>query len=139
MRNFGFISAAIMLLVFLQSCSNEEGKRVRGNSMITFADAKYDYGEIPFSGDGNCEFSFRNTGTIPLILTHVKSTCGCTIPEWPHEPIKAGEQDTIRVSYDTHRVGTFTKSIFVYSNASNGVQRLYITGRVNPYNEETVN
>lgn len=90
-------------------------------------------------GDGECEFVFRNTGTTPLVLTHVKSTCGCTIPVWPKEPIKAGEQGIIRVSYDTKRVGTFVKSVYVYSNANNGVQRLYIRGKVNPLDEADIN
>jgi len=129
----------MMLSVFLLSCRNEEGKRARGDAIITFADTIYEYGEIPFKGNGECEFAFRNTGKTPLVLTHVKSTCGCTIPEWPSEPIKAGEQGIIKVSYDTQRVGTFYKSIYVYSIASNGVQKLYIRGRVNPFNEETVN
>ncbi len=139
MKNFGFISAVIMLSLFLQSCRNEEGKRAKGDALITFAEVKFDYGEITFKSDGDCEFPFHNTGTRPLVLTHVKSTCGCTIPDWPSKPIKAGEQGIIRVSYDTQNIGFFNKSIYVYSNASNGVQRLYITGRVNPYNEETVN
>ena len=135
----GFISAVMMLCVFLLSCGNEEGKKVRGNAIITFEETNYEYGEIPFKGNGECRFAFRNTGKTPLVLTHVKSTCGCTIPEWPSEPIKAGEQGIIKVSYDTQRVGTFNKSIYVYSNAKNGVQRLYIRGRVNPYDEETEN
>ena len=139
MIKIGFISAAMMLSVFLLSCRNEEGKRARGDTIITFADTIYEYGEIPFKGNGKCEFAFRNTGKTPLVLTHVKSTCGCTIPEWPSEPVKAGEQGIIKVSYDTQRVGTFYKSIYVYSNASNGVQKLYIRGRVNPYDEETEN
>ena len=139
MRNFALFSAVMVLFSVLPSCKQEVGQRVGRDAVITFAELKHNYGEIHFSGDGNCEFTFRNTGKTPLVLTHVKSTCGCTIPEWPDEPIKAGEQGIIRVSYDTKRVGSFTKSIYVYSNASNGVQRLYITGRVNPYNEETVN
>jgi hypothetical protein len=60
----------------------------------------------------------------------VKSTCGCTVPEWSQEPVNAGKQGRIRVSYDTHRVGAFSKTIFVYSNASNGVQQLTISGKV---------
>jgi len=139
MIKIGFISAAMMLSVFLISCNQEEGKKKKGDATITFAEDHFNYGDIPFKGDGNCEFTFHNTGKTPLVLTHVKSTCGCTIPEWPSEPIKAGEQGIIRVSYDTQRVGTFNKSVYVYSNASNGVQRLYITGQVKPYNQETVN
>ena len=139
MRNFGFISAVIMLSLLLQSCRFEEGQRVMGNAVISFTQIKYDYGDIPFRGDGDCEFTFRNTGTTPLILNYVKSTCGCTIPDWPSEPIKAGEQGIIRVSYDPQIVGAFNKSIYVYSNASNGVQCLYIIGQVKPHNEETIN
>jgi hypothetical protein len=139
MKKMRIISAIFMLALAMVSCSQEEGKREKGDAKIVFAQENHDYGEIPFKGDGGCEFAFRNTGKTPLLLTHVKSTCGCTIPKWPSEPIKAGEQGIIKVSYDTQRVGTFNKSIYVYSNASNGVQRLYIRGSVKPHNEETVN
>jgi hypothetical protein len=44
--------------------------------------------------------------------------------------VKAGEQGRIRVSYDTHRVGAFSKTIYVYSNAANGVKQLTISGKV---------
>jgi len=139
MKKTGTISAVFLLMLVLVSCNQEEGKKKKGDAVITFAEDKFDYGEIPFKGDGDCEFMYRNTGKTPLVLTHVKSTCGCTVPVWPSEPIKTGEQGIIRVSYDTQRVGTFNKSIYVYSNASNGVQRLYIRGSVNPYDEESVN
>ncbi len=135
----GFISAAFMISLLLISCRQEGGNKTKGDAVITFEETSYEYGEIPFKGNGECEFVFRNTGKTPLVLTHVKSSCGCTIPEWPEEPIKAGDQGIIRVSYDTQRVGTFRKSINVYSNASNGVQQLFISGRVRPFDEETVN
>ena len=132
------VAAAFYLLV-LASCNRQEGNRMKGDAVIAFAETKYEYGEIPFQGNGDCEFTFRNNGKTPLVLTHVKSTCGCTIPEWPGEPIKAGGKGTIRVTYDTKRVGTFMKSIYVYSNASNGVQKLLISGTVKPFEQETVN
>jgi hypothetical protein len=139
MKKTGTISAFLLLGLLLISCSQQEGKRVKGDAVITFLNTRYEYGEIPFKGSGNCEFMFRNTGKTPLVLTHVKSTCGCTIPEWPREPIKAGDQGAIQVTYDTRRVGTFAKSIYVYSNASNGVQRLLISGKVIPHEQETIN
>jgi hypothetical protein len=139
MKKIGTVSVFLLLVIALVSCSQEEGKKKKGDAIITFSETKYDYGEIPFKGGGDCEFIFHNTGKTPLVLTHVKSTCGCTTPDWPGEPIKAGEGGSIKVTYDTRRVGTFNKSVYVYSNASNGVQRLYITGQVKPYNEETVN
>jgi hypothetical protein len=139
MRILAIFSALILILCVPPSCKQHEGKKNRGNAVITFEQMNHDYGEIPFMGDGGCEFVFQNTGKTPLVLTHVKSTCGCTIPVWPKEPVKAGEQDVIRVSYDTKRVGTFVKSVYVYSNANNGVQRLYIRGKVNPLSKAEIN
>ncbi len=139
MGKYGTIAAVILMALTLASCSQEGGKKVKGDAVIAFEETKYEYGEIPFGGDGGCEFVFSNTGKTPLVLTHVKSTCGCTIPDWPQEPLKPGEEGIIRVSYDTRRVGAFNKSVYVYSNASNGVQRLYISGRVKPYDQEAVN
>ena len=130
MKKTGLLSAAIIISLFLVSCSQENGKKAKGNAEITFATTEYEYGTIPFKGDGDCEFAFRNTGKTPLVLTHVKSTCGCTVPEWPGEPIKAGEQGSIRVTYDTHRVGTFMKSIYVYSNAKQSPVTLKIKGKI---------
>ena len=135
----GFFSTALMLSIFLISCSRGEAGKTKGNAEITFEETSFDYGEIGFGGNGECEFVFRNTGKTPLLLSHVKSTCGCTVPEWPEEPIQEGGQGVIKVSYDTKRAGTFRKTIYVYSNARNGVQQLSISGRVNRYDEETVN
>jgi hypothetical protein len=139
MKKSGITTFFVLLSLLLGSCSHEQGKRAKGDAVITFTETKHEFGEIPFRGNGDCEFTFRNNGKTPLVLTHVKSTCGCTVPEWPSEPIQAGQEGSIHVTYDTKRVGVFTKSIYVYSNASNGVQQLFITGRVKPFEQETVN
>lgn len=99
-------------------------------SLIEFDTISHSFGDIPFNGAGEFEFVFTNTGKAPLIVTHVKSTCGCTVPEWSREPINSGEKGSIKVNYDTHRVGAFAKSIYVYSNAENGVKKLMISGKV---------
>jgi len=121
----------LLLVAFSWGSCNKEGRKSSGgDAIIEFDTIAYDFGEIIFEGEADYEFLFINTGKSPLLLSHVKSTCGCTIPEWPREPIGAGEKSSIRVSYDSHRVGAFTKSIYVYSNASNGVIRLIIMGMV---------
>lgn len=139
MKKSGITTSIVLLALLLGSCSQGQGKKAKGDAVIAFTTTKHEYGAIPFKGNGDCEFTFRNTGETPLVLTHVKSTCGCTIPEWPREPIKAGEEGSIHVTYDTKRVGAFSKSIYVYSNASNGVQKLFITGSVKPYEQKEVN
>ncbi len=97
---------------------------------ITFENDVIDYGTIEQGANGERIFTFKNTGKEPLIITSAKGSCGCTVPTPPKEPIAPGETGEIKVKYDTKRIGPFTKSVTVNSNASNGTQRLQIKGTV---------
>ena len=77
-----------------------------------------------------CEFIFTNTGKEPLIISKAKGSCGCTVPEWPKEPIMSGETGLIKVNYDEKRVGSFNKSITITSNAKNSPQIIKIKGKI---------
>lgn len=101
---------------------------------ITFKETNHDFGNIPFKGNGSYEFVFVNTGTEPLILTQPKSSCGCTVPEWPRQPILPGESNVIKVTYkNTDRPGNFNKYVTVFSNAAvNKEVKLHIKGTVEP-------
>lgn len=90
----------------------------------------HDYGTIEQHGDGNCEFKFTNTGKEPLILSNVRSSCGCTVPTWPRQPILPGQSEVIKVKYDTKRVGMINKSITVYSNGKVSPISLKIKGKI---------
>jgi hypothetical protein len=98
--------------------------------VITFEKTTHDYGTIIKGGDGTCEFKFKNTGVEPLILSNVTSSCGCTVPEWPREPVLKGKSNVIKVKYDTNRVGGINKTITVVSNGSNGSIQLHIIGTI---------
>lgn len=98
--------------------------------VITFEKIIHDYGTIKQGGDGQCEFGFTNTGTNPLVLSNVRSSCGCTVAEWPKEPILPGKSGTIKAKYNTNIMGSFTKTITVTSNAKNSPVRLTIKGNV---------
>ncbi|MFZ5430613.1 MAG: DUF1573 domain-containing protein [Bacteroidota bacterium] len=97
---------------------------------IVFDKLVHDYGTIRRGSDGNSVFTFTNKGNKPLILNNVAAACGCTVPEWPREPIPPGGKGEIKVKYDTNLNGTFNKSITVHSNASNQVVRLSVKGQV---------
>ena len=84
---------------------------------IHFQKMEHNYGQIQKGGDGNCEFTFTNDGTEPLILSNVRASCGCTTPSWTKDPIMPGQTGTINVRYNTNNVGGFTKTITVTSNA----------------------
>jgi len=96
---------------------------------IKFNSLVHDYGNIYKKDNGVCTFEFTNTGKADLQLTNVSSSCGCTVPEWPKETIPPGKKSSIKVSYDTNRVGPINKNIFVDSNAGERVT-LTIKGNV---------
>lgn len=96
-------------------------------------DNTIDYGTVSKdSDDGVRSFEFTNTGNEPLIITNVQSTCGCTVPTRPTEPIAPGKTGKIDVKYNMNP-GPIRKTITVESNASNtegGRVALKIKGEV---------
>lgn len=88
------------------------------------------YGKIDKGANGERVFVFTNVGDKPLIIKNIQSTCGCTIPKKPEKPIMPGEKGEIKVSYDTKRVGGFSKSITIFSNAKNPRKTIKIKGYV---------
>ena len=98
---------------------------------IKFEKDFIDYGTIEPSSEGTRVFTFINNGNAPLIIKNVQSSCGCTIPKKPEAPIDPGKKGEILVRYDTNRIGVFSKSIIVTSNAnSNPIVTLKISGIV---------
>lgn len=97
---------------------------------IKFSNLVHDYGSVTKEGDGNCEFEFQNIGKEPLVLSDVRSSCGCTVPSWTREPILPGKKGTIKVKYDTKRIGPINKTITVMSNAKTSSVVLRIQGNV---------
>jgi len=97
---------------------------------ITFENEIHDYGTVKMGADGNCEFKFKNTGKEPLIISAAKASCGCTVPNYPKEPIMSGQTGVIKVHYDTKRIGAFTKTITINSNAKTETKTLTIKGNV---------
>jgi hypothetical protein len=97
---------------------------------IAFEKTVHDYGTVVQGGDGTCEFKFTNTGKEPLILSRPQSSCGCTVPTWPQEPILPGKSDVIKVTYNTNNIGTINKTVTVNSNATTSRVVLQIKGSV---------
>lgn len=98
---------------------------------MTFENDVHDFGTIEYAGNGTYEFKFKNTGTEPLIISDAKGSCGCTVPTYPKNvPIKPGETQSIKVTYDTKRAGSFTKTVSINSNAKTPQKVITIKGIV---------
>ena len=99
---------------------------------MKFDKIRHDFGIIQeSSGTVSYEFRFVNMGTVPVILTDVRSSCDCTVPEWPQEPILPQKQGVIKVVFETTgNPGIFDKSVTVYANTRESTVTLRITGTV---------
>ena len=122
---------AIVLFISLMTLGVQAQEKV---AKIQFTSDTVDYGEIEKGSDGVRVFEFKNTGTAPLIISKVSSSCGCTIPKKPEGPIMPGESGEIQVKYDTNRPGPIRKAITVLSNADTPTKILKIKGNVKAVN-----
>lgn len=75
------------------------------------------YGKIANGSNGVREFVITNSGDKPLIINNVLTSCGCTTPSVPKKPIMPGQSEKLKIEYDTKRIGSFSKSITILSNA----------------------
>jgi hypothetical protein len=127
-----FISIMLVtaVAVFAQATEPVKVEENPNAPEISFEALVHDYGTVPYGGDGVCTFKFTNTGKEPLILQQPQSSCGCTVPSWPKEPVLPGNSDEIKVTYNTKKVGPINKTITVRSNAKTNTIVLRITGKV---------
>jgi hypothetical protein len=103
---------------------------------IKFNKTVHDFGELTQGDKAEVEFVFTNTGDAPLLLSNVRSTCGCTVPTWPREPVMPNTTASIKVKYDSNRIGGINKQVTVESNATNGAVYLKVTGNISKKPEE---
>jgi len=129
MKKIAFILSALLISGFAVFAQSPEDENVNA-AEISFDKLVHDYGKIYHNGDGNCEFKFTNIGKEPLVLTNVRSSCGCTVPKWPRKPILPGKSDVIKVKYNTSRLGKINKTITVQSNGKTSHITLRIAGQV---------
>ncbi len=147
MKRIILLSIALIICSFINAQEVHEGhnhaKPIQNTEKIDIVDATIDfeskvvdYGTIEHNADGARKFVFTNNGTEPLIIKNAKGSCGCTVPTWPREPIAAGETAEIGVKYATNRVGKFTKTITLTTNASKKPVILTVKGEVKPAPKE---
>jgi hypothetical protein len=87
-------------------------------SKIKFAEVSFDFGDIEQGDVVEHTFTFENVGNQPLIISNVMTTCGCTVPSWPRDPIAPNTSSEITVKFNSRgKVGIQNKVITVVSNS----------------------
>jgi len=130
MKKILFILFIGILSISVNGQTKEEIKKDFTGPVFEFENDVIDYGDIAANSDGNRTFKFKNIGKSPLIITAVKGSCGCTVPTKPEEPIMPGDSGEIKVKYATNRIGPFSKTVTITSNAFEPTVVLKVKGRV---------
>ncbi len=127
----GLLIPVVITLFF--SCVQKDKEDIKTSGQeLYFAESTYNFGEILEDGPGTFKIEFKNMGDQAIVINRVRSSCGCTIPSWPKEPVEPGATGVIEVKYNTALVGYFLKSVYVYSTAANSPKKLQIKGKVIP-------
>lgn len=98
---------------------------------MTFEEIEHLFGEVKEGTIVKHDFPFVNTGKVPLLITKARSTCGCTVPSYPDEPIAPGESGIISVAFDTkNKYGRQRKPVTIVANTYPAFTTIYVDGTV---------
>ena len=99
---------------------------------MTFEKTVHDFGTIQDGTPVETVFSYTNTGESPLVITDIKSTCGCTVPrDWSREPLSPGESSQFTVKFDGKGVNKTSKTVTIAANTATGRETVKITAFIN--------
>ncbi|MFK7832798.1 MAG: DUF1573 domain-containing protein [Winogradskyella sp.] len=131
-RTLNIAILLILALGFFNAAPTEFDKYDSKIAIMKFKTEVVDYGTITQDSESKRLFLFTNTGDAPLLITKVKTSCGCTVPSYSKAPIMPNETGELNIKYDTKRLGAFTKTVTVMSNAEGGNKILKIKGNIVP-------
>ncbi|MEH0157991.1 DUF1573 domain-containing protein [Limibacter armeniacum] len=121
----------LLLPLFCIVAAQAQQAENTATSELKFSEKTFDFGDISQGDVVTHVFKFENSGAAPLVLSNVSTTCGCTAPAWPREPIAPGETAEITIKFNSRgKMGKQNKVITINSNASNAVERISITANV---------
>jgi hypothetical protein len=132
------ILSGIIALTLFAACSGNSNNTTAsatgtaaGNAAIKFENDAFDFGKINQGDKVTHEYKFKNESKSPLIITDSYATCGCTKPEWPHNPVKPGESGVIKVTFSSEgKVGLQDKQITIVANTKPVNTVVHLVGEV---------
>ncbi len=126
------LSLLMMLFVVAAYAQQQKAAAVNG-PQITFEETEFNFGDIKQGEKVEHIFAFKNTGTAPLVLSNVLTTCGCTASEWPKEPVAPGKTAQIKVTFNSAgKMGVQNKVVTIVSNAVNAQEQVKMVGNIVP-------
>lgn len=118
-----FFSLFVAMFVFVAVSYAQKGT-------VKFTKETHDFGKVEQGKPVTYVFTFKNTGTDPVIISDAQASCGCTKPSWTKEPVMPGKTGSVSATYNAAAMGGFNKSVTVTSNAETPTVVLYLKGEV---------
>ncbi len=125
-----FAVAATLLSFTPGRLSSAACHAVIKNASIQWKQVEINLGEIEQNKPATVNFEFKNTGEVPVIITSVQASCGCTATNYSKTPVAPGQSSQITATYNAAAKGNFKKTVTVITNASDASTILTITGSV---------
>lgn len=139
----------LMLAISFVSCKEDATKKIKSDNLelakerdnsikvggprLKFDNTEHDFGVIKEGDIVETIFNFTNVGKSELIITSAKGSCGCTVPEWPKEPIMPGETGQIKVKFNSYKKPNLQqKQVTLVTNTEDGKEILKIRAQVTP-------
>ncbi|MEO0525825.1 MAG: DUF1573 domain-containing protein [Bacteroidota bacterium] len=142
------LALSLVSVVALTSCKDNASAKVNASNVevaaerdqaaknlpvMSFEKSEHDFGAIAAGSPQETIFKFTNTGNAPLIITDAKSSCGCTVPEYPkNTPVAPGDTGELLVRFNGSGQNQVTKTVTVTANTEKGSETLRIKAFVNP-------
>lgn len=129
MKKLGILLTLFAFVLVFQANAQDQAS----GAVITFKEKSVDFGDIVQGAKVEHVFTLTNTGTVPLVISNVAATCGCTVPSWPKEPVAPGKSAEIKVSFNSSgKMGKQNSVVRIYSNASEPIEKVSLISNVLP-------
>ena len=141
-----FLCIGLLFLISTSGCKKnktesssdiESSKPPAEPAKIEFEETVYNFGEITAGDTIRHTFRFKNIGNVPLVIAGAEAQCGCTVPEWPREPISPGDTGEIKVVFNSaHKIDKQDKKVSVIANTNPDITVISLQGFVKPAPED---
>ncbi|MCX7547529.1 DUF1573 domain-containing protein [Xanthomarina sp. F1114] len=142
------LGLSALCLIAFSSCKEDASKKINEENVavaaerdansskfpvITFDKKEHDFGEIESKENVETVFNYTNTGESPLVITDIKSSCGCTVPQdWSKQPLSPGESGHFTVKFNGTGANKVSKTVTVTANTESGKETVKISAFVKP-------
>lgn len=138
---------AVLVAFGMTSCKDNAAEKVSADNVaaaaerdtqadkfpvISFTETTYDFGTINQGEAQEHVFTFTNTGEADLVIVDAKSSCGCTVPQYPKTPIAPGETGEMLVKFNGSGKNQVSKTVTVTANTQKGKEMISIKAFVTP-------